>query len=150
MSGGERKKPAFTIKSLLEKDIPSVSPAAAASDDPPTPAATPQQTQVKAQVASDSKWTSSPYKGFVAGSPSSTYVDVVSTAFEDATNTMNFARHSKFDEMYTPYLGSFRERHNYTSIAPSLCINQPMTLQLFRLPESVYINIINTMDPCEQ
>uniref|UniRef100_A0A1I7U6J3 G protein-coupled receptor n=1 Tax=Caenorhabditis tropicalis TaxID=1561998 RepID=A0A1I7U6J3_9PELO len=81
--------------------------------------------RVKAQVASDSKWTSSPYKGFVAGSPSSTYVDVVSTAFEDATNTMNFARHSKFDEMYTPYLGSFRERHNYTSIAPSLCINQP-------------------------
>ncbi|EGT42779.1 hypothetical protein CAEBREN_32144 [Caenorhabditis brenneri] len=81
--------------------------------------------RVKAQVASDSKWTSSPYKGFVAGSPSSTYVDVVSTAFEDATNTMNFARHSKYDEMYTPYLGSFRERHNYTSIAPSLCINRP-------------------------
>ncbi|CAB05896.1 uncharacterized protein CELE_B0379.1 [Caenorhabditis elegans] len=80
--------------------------------------------RVKAQVASDSKWTSAPYKGFVAGSPSNTYIDIVSTAFEDATNTMNFARHSKYDEMYSPYLGSFRERHNYTSIAPSLCINK--------------------------
>ncbi|CAI5438252.1 unnamed protein product [Caenorhabditis angaria] len=78
--------------------------------------------RVKAQVASDSKWQSKPYRGFVGGTPSSTYIDVVSTAFEDATNTMNFAKHSKYDEMYSPYLGTFRQRDNYTSIAPSLCI----------------------------
>ncbi|CAB3407795.1 unnamed protein product [Caenorhabditis bovis] len=80
--------------------------------------------RVKEQVAFDSRWTSGPHKSFVGGTPTSTYADVVSTAFEDANSTMNFARHSKFDEMYYPYLGTFRERPMYTSIAPSLCINR--------------------------
>lgn len=74
--------------------------------------------------ARESKWNSRAHRGFIAGSPSSTYDEIVSMAFNDVTNNMNFARHSRYDEMYKPCLGTFRERDMYTSIAPSLCINR--------------------------
>ncbi|VDM58868.1 unnamed protein product [Angiostrongylus costaricensis] len=42
--------------------------------------------------------------------------------FDNVNNTYNYAKHSRYDEMYHPYLGSFRERRMFTTLAPSLCI----------------------------
>ncbi|CAJ0592684.1 unnamed protein product [Cylicocyclus nassatus] len=76
---------------------------------------------VKAK-AHESRWCVKPYKGFVVGSPSETFKDIVSTAFDDVNNSYSHAKHSRYDEMYHPHLGTFRERKMYTTLAPSLCI----------------------------
>ncbi|CAD6198906.1 unnamed protein product [Caenorhabditis auriculariae] len=79
--------------------------------------------QVK-QKANDSNWASSPYRGFHSHNPTSTFNEIVSLAFDDVTSNFNHAKHARYDEMYTPYLGTFRQKPMYTSIAPSLCINK--------------------------
>ncbi|KJH43920.1 hypothetical protein DICVIV_10056 [Dictyocaulus viviparus] len=74
------------------------------------------------EKASESRWCAVPYRGFVIGSPTSTYNEIVSLAFDDVNNTCRHAKHSRYDEMYHPHLGSFRERKMFTTLAPSLCI----------------------------
>ncbi|KAK5970050.1 hypothetical protein GCK32_005698 [Trichostrongylus colubriformis] len=74
------------------------------------------------EKASESRWCVLPYKGFVVGSPTSTFDEIVTMAFDDVNNSYHNAKHSRFEEMYHPYLGSFRERKMYTTLAPSLCI----------------------------
>ncbi|CAI4230040.1 unnamed protein product [Auanema sp. JU1783] len=75
------------------------------------------------EKANESKWSSLPYKGYVAGSPTDTFNEIVSMSFQDVNSNYNHAKHSRYEEMYTPYLGAFRTRKMYTSLAPSLCIN---------------------------
>ncbi|KAL6730339.1 hypothetical protein Aduo_001319 [Ancylostoma duodenale] len=85
------------------------------------------------EKAIESRWSVVPYKGFIAGSPSNTYNEIVSLAFDDAYSSYYHAKHSRYDEMYHPYLGSFRERKMFTTLAPSLCIprrNRTCTYEL--------------------
>ncbi|VDP06817.1 unnamed protein product, partial [Heligmosomoides polygyrus] len=42
--------------------------------------------------------------------------------FDDVNNSYHQAKHSRYDEMYHPHLGTFRERKMFTTLAPSLCI----------------------------
>ncbi|XGW19088.1 hypothetical protein V3C99_003142 [Haemonchus contortus] len=77
--------------------------------------------KVKEKVI-ESRWCVLPYKGFIAETPVSTFGEIISLAFDDVNSSYNAAKHSRFDEMYHPHLGTFRERKMYTSLAPSLCI----------------------------
>uniref|UniRef100_A0A0K0DKN3 Glycosyltransferase family 92 protein n=1 Tax=Angiostrongylus cantonensis TaxID=6313 RepID=A0A0K0DKN3_ANGCA len=95
--------------------------------------------QVK-EKALESRWRAVPYKGFIVGSPTTTFNEIVSLAFDDVNNTYNYAKHSRYDEMYHPHLGSFRERKMFTTLAPSLCIpkrNRSCSYEL--VPHKAYI-----------
>ncbi|KAK6729837.1 hypothetical protein RB195_006722 [Necator americanus] len=74
------------------------------------------------EKAIESRWSVAPYKGFIGGTPTNTYDEIVSLAFDGVNNLYHHAKHSRYDEMYYPYLGSFRERKMFTTLAPSLCM----------------------------
>lgn len=74
------------------------------------------------EKATDSRWCVLPYKGFICTTPTNTYDEIVTMAFDDVNNSYHQAKHSRYDEMYHPHLGTFRERKMFTTLAPSLCI----------------------------
>ena len=49
-------------------------------------------------------------------------IDQIKFRFDDVTQNYHHAKHSRYEEMYSPLLGTFRELPYYTSLAPSLCI----------------------------
>lgn len=49
-------------------------------------------------------------------------IDKIKFRFDDVTQNYHHAKHSRYEEMYSPLLGTFRELPYYTSLAPSLCI----------------------------